>query len=68
MEKKNILKLYRVCLLLHDLCEEHTNCTFCPFSDDDGCMIEGETNIHADELYTLFCLTDLEERTEKHEQ
>lgn len=60
MEKQNITKLYRLCLLLQDLCAEHSNCTFCPFSDDDGCMIEGETNIHADELCTLFCLKDLE--------
>lgn len=64
MEKKNITKLYNVCLLLQDLCEEHSNCTFCPFSDDDDCMIERETDIPADELYRLFCLTDLEEGAE----
>ena len=65
MEKKNITKLYKLCLLLQDLCEEHSNCTFCPFSYDDGdCMIKGETDVHADELYTLFRLQDLEEGAE----
>lgn len=68
MDKKNITKLYKLCLLLQDLCEEHSNCTFCPFSNDDGCMIEGETDTHAEELYRLFCVTDLEEGTENHEQ
>lgn len=67
MEKKNIIKLYKLCLLLQDLCEEHSNCTFCPFSYDDGCLIEGETDTHADELYRLFSVTDLEEGAEQHE-
>ena len=65
MEKKNITKLYNVCLLLQDFCEEHNNCTFCSFScDDSECMIKRETDIPADELYRLFCLKDLEEGTD----
>lgn len=55
MEEDKVKKLWHVCDLLHDFCESHYRCEFCPFhSEFEGCKIKDAAGVSVDNLWQLF--------------
>lgn len=63
MDENNIERLWNVCVIIKDFCEQHKNCDYCPFYDSrnsyNECTFANVTDFDVDELQKLFPVSEL---------